>query len=111
MSDTATTENPREKLTKKAITADHPTWCPGCGDFAVLASFYKVIEKRQLDHETSATFAGMGSASRFPYSLNAHAAPLIPGPPFRLAAGFGFASPACDSLCFRGRAVGFALAA
>jgi len=20
----------REKLTKKAITADHPTWCPGC---------------------------------------------------------------------------------
>ncbi len=25
---------PREKLTKKAITADHPTWCPGCGDFA-----------------------------------------------------------------------------
>jgi TPP-dependent indolepyruvate ferredoxin oxidoreductase alpha subunit len=20
----------REKLSKKAITADHPTWCPGC---------------------------------------------------------------------------------
>jgi 2-oxoglutarate ferredoxin oxidoreductase subunit beta len=37
----------REKLTKKALTADHPTWCPGCGDFAVLASFYKVLEKRQ----------------------------------------------------------------
>src|SRR5438067_273373 len=36
---------PREKLTKKAITADHPTWCPGCGDFAVLASFYKVLEE------------------------------------------------------------------
>ncbi|MDP9003589.1 MAG: hypothetical protein M3N12_02225, partial [Verrucomicrobiota bacterium] len=33
----------REKLTKKAITADHPTWCPGCGDFAVLASYYKVL--------------------------------------------------------------------
>jgi len=29
----ATIEAPREKLTKKAITADHPTWCPGCGDF------------------------------------------------------------------------------
>ncbi|PYI76011.1 MAG: pyruvate ferredoxin oxidoreductase, partial [Verrucomicrobia bacterium] len=27
-----------EKLTKKNLTADHPTWCPGCGDFAVLAS-------------------------------------------------------------------------
>jgi hypothetical protein len=29
-----TTDAPREKLNKKAITADHPTWCPGCGDFA-----------------------------------------------------------------------------
>ena len=45
---TPASEPPREKLTKKAITADHPTWCPGCGDFAVLASFYKVLEKRKL---------------------------------------------------------------
>jgi hypothetical protein len=29
-SPTALAEAPREKLTKKAITADHPTWCPGC---------------------------------------------------------------------------------
>jgi 2-oxoglutarate/2-oxoacid ferredoxin oxidoreductase subunit beta len=40
----ATLEFIREKVTKKAVTADHPTWCPGCGDFAVLASYYKVIE-------------------------------------------------------------------
>ena len=45
----------REKLTKKALTADHPTWCPGCGDFAVLAGFYKVLEKRQLPHENIVT--------------------------------------------------------
>jgi len=36
---TAPPEPVREKLTKKAVTADHPTWCPGCGDFAVLASY------------------------------------------------------------------------
>src|SRR5437660_1215747 len=30
----AVIDAPREKLTKKAITADQPTWCPGCGDFA-----------------------------------------------------------------------------
>ena len=35
----------RERLTKKAITADHPTWCPACGDFAVLAAFYKVSRR------------------------------------------------------------------
>ncbi|HEY1489444.1 MAG TPA: pyruvate ferredoxin oxidoreductase, partial [Verrucomicrobiae bacterium] len=59
-------EPPREKLTKKAITADHPTWCPGCGDFAVLAAFYKVLEKRNLDHEKIVTLAGIGCSSRFP---------------------------------------------
>jgi 2-oxoglutarate ferredoxin oxidoreductase subunit beta len=40
-----------EKLTKKALTADHPTWCPACGDFAVLAMFYKVLEKLQYPQE------------------------------------------------------------
>ncbi|MBA2432412.1 MAG: hypothetical protein H0V56_09900 [Chthoniobacterales bacterium] len=29
---TALADTPREKLTKKAITADHPTWCPGCAE-------------------------------------------------------------------------------
>ena len=70
MSDPATVEQPSEKLTKKAITADHPTWCPGCGDFAVLASFYKVLEKRNLDHEKIVTLAGIGCSSRFPYFVN-----------------------------------------
>ena len=64
----ALAEPPREKLTKKAITADHPTWCPGCGDFAVLASFYKVLEKRNLDHEKIVTIAGIGCSSAFPIS-------------------------------------------
>ncbi len=35
----ATIASVPENLTKKALTADHPTWCPGCGDFAVLAAF------------------------------------------------------------------------
>ena len=65
---TAVVEFVREKVTKKAVTADHPTWCPGCGDFAVLASYYKVIEKRQLDHEKIVTLAGIGCSSRFPIS-------------------------------------------
>ena len=46
-----TATQPQAKLTKKDLTADHPTWCPGCGDFAVLAAFYKVLEKLQIPHE------------------------------------------------------------
>jgi hypothetical protein len=30
------TEAERKPLSKKEIAADHPTWCPGCGDFSVL---------------------------------------------------------------------------
>jgi 2-oxoglutarate ferredoxin oxidoreductase subunit beta len=26
----------RKPVTKKDLSADHPTWCPGCGDFSVL---------------------------------------------------------------------------
>ena len=48
-------------LTKKILTADHPTWCPGCGDFAVLHSFYRVLEKLQYPHEKIVTFAGIAS--------------------------------------------------
>src|SRR6478735_5973835 len=90
---TAISEPPREKLTKKAITADHPTWCPGCGDFAVLASFYKVLEKRQLDHEKIVTLAGIGCSSRFPYFVNGHGAHFIHGRAVPLATGISLARP------------------
>jgi hypothetical protein len=45
-------------LTKKEIAADHPTWCPGCGDFSVLALYFKLIEKRKMWHEKITTVAG-----------------------------------------------------
>src|SRR5438132_1344693 len=88
MAETTTTAIPeREKLSKKAITADHPTWCPGCGDFAVLASFYKVLEKKNLDHEKIVTLAGIGCSSRFPYFVNGHGAHFIHGRAVPLASG------------------------
>src|SRR5881392_582412 len=62
----------RKGLTKKEIVADHPTWCPGCGDFSVLALYFKLIEKRKLWHEKITTIAGIGCSSRFPYFVQAH---------------------------------------
>ena len=62
---TAPAPTPDEpKLTKKALTADHPTWCPGCGDFAVLASFYRALEQLNYPHEKIVTMAGIGCSSR-----------------------------------------------
>ena len=33
----------RAKYTKKELIADHPTWCPGCGDFSILSIYYKMM--------------------------------------------------------------------
>src|SRR5437879_4775947 len=109
MPDTTTTAPApeREKLSKKAITADHPTWCPGCGDFAVLASFYKVLEKRNLDHEKIVTLAGIGCSSRFPYFVNGHGAHFIHGRAVPLASGISLARPGLPVCLFGGDGDGF----
>jgi 2-oxoglutarate ferredoxin oxidoreductase subunit beta len=105
----ATIDAPREKLNKKAITADHPTWCPGCGDFAVLASFYKVLEKRNLDHEKIVTLAGIGCSSRFPYFVNGHGAHFIHGRAVPLASGISLARPDLHVFLFGGDGDGFSI--
>src|SRR3974377_2117966 len=70
----------RKPLTKKEIAADHPTWCPGCGDFSVLALYFKMIEKRKLWQEKFTTISGIGCSRRVPYFVQGHAAPYNPGP-------------------------------
>lgn len=99
----------REKLTKKAVTADHPTWCPACGDFAVLASFYKILEKRQLPHENIVTLAGIGCSSRFPYFVNTHGAHFIHGRSVPLASAISLARPELHVFLFGGDGDGFSI--
>ena len=98
-----------EKLTKKALASDHPTWCPGCGDFAVLASFYKMLEKRQLPHENIVTLAGIGCSSRFPYFVNSHGAHFIHGRAVPLASGVSLSRPDLHVFLFGGDGDGFSI--
>lgn len=99
----------RPPLTKKGVTADHPTWCPGCGDFAVLASYYKLLERRQLPHESIVTLAGIGCSSRFPYFVNTHGAHFIHGRSIPLASGVSLARPDCHVFVFGGDGDGFSI--
>src|SRR5207253_11409288 len=102
MSEAATAIPEREKLTKKAVTADHPTWCPGCGDFAVLAAFYNVLENRNLEHENVVTVAGIGCSSCFPYFVNRHGAHYIHDHAVLLASVLSLARPDLPVLLLRG---------
>jgi len=98
-----------EKLTKKALTADHPTWCPGCGDFAVLAAFYKMLERKQLPQESIVTLAGIGCSSRFPYFVNTHGGHFIHGRAVPLASGVSLARPDLHVFLFGGDGDAFSI--
>jgi 2-oxoglutarate/2-oxoacid ferredoxin oxidoreductase subunit beta len=96
-------------LTKKALTADHPTWCPGCGDFAVLASFYRVLEKLNYPHENIVTFAGIGCSSRFPYFVNTHGGHFIHGRALPFSAGISLGRDDLHVFVFGGDGDGFSI--
>ncbi len=98
-----------KKLTKKDLTADHPTWCPGCGDFAVLAAFFKVLEKLQFPHEKICTIAGIGCSSRFPYFVNGHGVHFIHGRALPLATGVSLSRPDLHVFAFGGDGDGYSI--
>ena len=96
-------------LTKKALLADHPTWCPGCGDFAVLAVYYRVLEKLNYPHENIVTFAGIGCSSRFPYFVNSHGGHYIHGRALPFAAGISLGRDDLHVFVFGGDGDGFSI--
>lgn len=101
--------NERKGLTKKEIAADHPTWCPGCGDFSVLALYFKLIEKRKLHHEKITTVAGIGCSSRFPYFVQAHGVHYIHGRALPFASGISLSRPDLHVFAFGGDGDAFSI--
>ncbi len=96
-------------LSKKALTGDHPTWCPGCGDFAVLAAYYRVLEKLQYPQEKIVTLAGIGCSSRFPYFVNTHGVHYIHGRSLPFAAGVSLSDDELHVFAFGGDGDGFSI--
>ncbi len=96
------TATDRKPLTKKEIAADHPTWCPGCGDFSVLALYFKLIERRKLWQEKIATISGIGCSSRFPYFVQAYGAHYIHGRSLSFASGISLSRPDLHVFVFGG---------
>ena len=105
----STSPSPRIPLTKKALTADHPTWCPGCGDFAVLAAFYRVLEKLNYPQESIVTMAGIGCSSRFPYFVNTHGGHFIHGRSLPFSAAISLGRDDLHVFVFGGDGDGFSI--
>jgi 2-oxoglutarate ferredoxin oxidoreductase subunit beta len=106
---TPATNGERTGLTKKEIAADHPTWCPGCGDFSVLALYFKLIEKRKFVQEKITTVAGIGCSSRFPYFVQAHGVHFIHGRALPFASGISLSRPDLHLFVFGGDGDAFSI--
>jgi len=71
----------------------HPIWCPGCGDFGVLASFYKAVSEMHISPEQLVVVSGIGCSSRFPAFVNAYGLHGTHGRALPLATGVKMARP------------------
>lgn len=96
-------------VTKKSLSADRPSWCPGCGDYSVLASFFKAVENLQIPQDKICTVAGIGCSSRFPYFVNAHGVHYIHGRSLPFATGISLSRPDLNVFVFGGDGDGFSI--
>ena len=61
-------QNENSVLTKKDFVSDQDVkWCPGCGDYAILAQVQKVFPTLGIKKEDFLVVSGIGCSSRFPY--------------------------------------------
>ncbi len=82
------------KLTRKDFVSDAEVrWCPGCGDYSILAQTQKVMPEFGVPKENRVFGAGSGGAGRFPYYRTAHGFHSIPGRAPTLATGLKIARP------------------
>jgi 2-oxoglutarate ferredoxin oxidoreductase subunit beta len=83
-----------KKLTKKDFASDQDVrWCPGCGDYAILAAVQKTLADLGVKREEAVFISGIGCSSRFPYYMNTFGFHSIHGRAPAIATGFKLARP------------------
>jgi 2-oxoglutarate/2-oxoacid ferredoxin oxidoreductase subunit beta len=84
-------------LTKKDYQTDQEVrWCPGCGDYAILAAFQSVLPELGVPREKTVVVSGIGCSSRFPYYVNTFGFHTIHGRAPAIATGLKLARPDLD---------------
>jgi 2-oxoglutarate ferredoxin oxidoreductase subunit beta len=82
------------KQTAKDYTSDQEVrWCPGCGDYAVLAAVRSFLPTLGIRRENTVFVSGIGCSSRFPYYLNTYGMHSIHGRAPAIATGLAVTRP------------------
>lgn len=81
-------------LTAKDFESDQDVrWCPGCGDYSILAQMKKALSAIGADRENTVFISGIGCSSRFPYYVNTYGMHSIHGRAPAIATGLKSVRP------------------
>lgn len=81
-------------LTRKDFVSDQEVrWCPGCGDYSILAQMQKALPDLGVPREEIVFISGIGCSSRFPYYVNSYGFHTIHGRAPAIATGLKTARP------------------
>jgi len=84
-------------LTKKVFTSDRDVrWCPGCGDYAILATVQSLLADVGARPESTVFVSGIGCSSRFPYYMDTYGFHSIHGRAPAVASGLAITRPDLD---------------
>src|SRR5688500_9212635 len=84
----------QHKLTRKDFESDQEVrWCPGCGDYSILAQTQKVLPDLDVPREKFVMVSGIGCSSRFPYYVNSYGLHGIHGRAPAIASGVKLSNP------------------
>jgi 2-oxoglutarate/2-oxoacid ferredoxin oxidoreductase subunit beta len=70
-----------------------PDWCPGCGDFGVLAAFQKALVELQIQPYNVVTISGIGCSSNLPGYIETYGMHTLHGRALAVATGVKMANP------------------
>ncbi len=83
-----------EKLTTKDFKSDQEVrWCPGCGDYAILAAFQAFLPELEIPRENLVIISGIGCSSRLPYYVDSYGMHSIHGRAPAIATGLAATRP------------------
>ncbi len=86
-----------QTLTPEDFESDQvPRWCPGCGDYAILASIKRALPALGRPPHEVVFISGIGCSSRFPYYMSAYGFHTIHGRAPAIASGLKATRPDLD---------------
>ena len=105
----STAVDEQQRLPQSYKTDEHPIWCPGCGDFGVLASLYQTLAGLDINPKDLVVVSGIGCSGRTPGFVKSYGFHSVHGRVLPVALGVKIANPSLHVIGVGGDGDGFAI--